>query len=83
MNREQLTFFEVDQPTASTPLSDMPERFQRVFTVLDGYREGRVSGEQVMALDQGELEAARQWKQDWMDARMSEAFPDLDQEDGL
>ena len=83
MNRDQLTFFEVAQPTASTPLSDMPERFKRVFAVLDGYREGHVSGEQVMTLDQGELDAARQWKQDWMDARMSEAFPDLDEEDGL
>lgn len=83
MNHDQLTFFEATKPTARTPLSDMPARFQRVFAVLDGHREGRVSGEQVMALDETELKAARQWKQDWMDARMSEAFPDLDQEDGF
>ena len=83
MNREQLTFFEVAQPTASTPLSDMPARFRHIFTVLDGYREGRVPGERVLALDRAEVLAARRWKQEWMNARMSEDFSDSEDQNGL
>ncbi|MGB3848755.1 MAG: hypothetical protein WA958_02210 [Tunicatimonas sp.] len=83
MNRKQLTFFETTKPTANTPMSDMPERFQRVFAVLDGYREGRVSGEEIRALDSTEIDAAREWKEAWIEARTVAAFPDFYEEDGL
>lgn len=36
-------------------------RYQAIYKILDGYREGTVTMEQVMAIPKDELEEAREW----------------------
>ncbi len=61
----------------------MPEAYRQVFELLDGYREGKIDFSTVQSIDQKQLQAARAWMDDWMNARMDEAFPEHAESDEL